>query len=127
MMGMDNICEVSLLRIVKRAELELPFGSRAKMAMVVRQASFNGGPAYSQNHPVYRGVLTPSVEVILTIGGKPEWPSLVVQCVNPVSMPIANDADGCTGRRCWKKRMPPGNGVDRGSNFALPCKGADFL
>ncbi len=46
-MGMDNLGEVSLLRIVKSAELELPFGSRAKMATVVRQASFNGGPAHS--------------------------------------------------------------------------------
>ncbi len=126
-MGMDNISEVSLLRIVTSAELELPLGSRAKKAMVVRQASFNGGPAHSQNHSVYRGVLTPSVEMILTIGGKPAWPSRVVQCVNPVSMQIANDADGFAGMRCWKKRMPPCNGVDRGSNFALPCKGADFL
>lgn len=82
-MGMGNVSEVSLLRIVTNAELELPFGSRAKMAMVVRQASFNSEPAHSQHHPVYRGVLTPSVELILTIGGKPVWPSLVVQCVNP--------------------------------------------
>lgn len=82
-MGMGNVSEVSLLRIVTNAELELPFGSRAKTAMVVRQASFNGGPAHSQNHSVYRGVLTPSVELILTIGGKPVWPSLVVQGVNP--------------------------------------------
>ena len=82
-MGMGNVSEVSLLRIVTNAELELPFGSRAKMATVVRQASFNGGPAHSQYHPVYRGVLTPSVELILTIGGKPVWPSSVAQCVNP--------------------------------------------
>ena len=47
-MGMDNISEVSLLRIVTSAELELPFGSRAKMAMVVRQASFDNGPAHSK-------------------------------------------------------------------------------
>ena len=82
-MGMDNVSEVSLLRIVTSAELELPFGSRAKMATVVRQASFSGEPAHLQHHPVYRGVLTPSVELILTIGGKPVWPSLVVQGVNP--------------------------------------------
>jgi len=82
-MGMGNVSEVSLLRIVTNAELELPFGSRAKMATVVRQASFNGEPAHSQYHLVYRGVLTPSVELILTIGGKPVWPSSVAQCVNP--------------------------------------------
>jgi hypothetical protein len=60
MMGMDNVSKASSLHIVKGAELELPFGSRAKMATVVRQASFDGGPAHSQHHPVYRGVLTPS-------------------------------------------------------------------
>jgi len=53
------------------------------MATVVRQASFSGEPAHLQHLPVYRGVLTPSVELILTIGGKPVWPSLVVQGVNP--------------------------------------------
>jgi len=125
-MGMDNVSEVSLLRIVTSAELALPFGSRAKMATVVRQASFNGGPAHSQYHSVYRGILTPSVEMRLTIGGKPAWPSAVVQCVNPVSMPIANDADGGAGMRCGNKRRPACNGTDRGSSFALPCKGADF-
>jgi hypothetical protein len=60
MMGMDNVSKASSLHIVKGAELELPFGSRAKMATVVRQASFDGGPAHSQHHSVYRGVLTPS-------------------------------------------------------------------
>jgi hypothetical protein len=30
MVGMGNVSEVSLLRIVTSAELELPFGSRAK-------------------------------------------------------------------------------------------------
>jgi hypothetical protein len=32
MMGMDNVSKASSLHIVKGAELELPFGSRAKMA-----------------------------------------------------------------------------------------------
>ena len=83
-MGMGNVSEVSLLRIVTSAELELPFGSRAKkMATVVRQASFSGEPAHLQHHPVYRGALTPPVELILTIGGKPVWLSSVAQCVNP--------------------------------------------
>ncbi len=60
-MGMDNVSEASSLHIVTSAELELPFGSKAKTATVVRQASFDGGPAHSQYHSVYRGVLTPSI------------------------------------------------------------------
>ena len=60
-MGMDNVSEALSLHIVTTAELELPFGSRAKMAMVVRQASFECEPAHSQYHSVYRGVLTPSI------------------------------------------------------------------
>jgi hypothetical protein len=47
MMGMDNVSKASSLRIVSEAELELPFGSRAKMATVVRQASLDGRPAHS--------------------------------------------------------------------------------
>jgi len=50
MMGMGNVSEASTLHVVSKAELELPFGSRAKMATVVRQASFDGGPAHSQYH-----------------------------------------------------------------------------
>jgi len=38
--GMDKLVEVSLLRIVKSAELELPFGSRAKMAISVWLGEF---------------------------------------------------------------------------------------
>ena len=34
---------------------------------------------------------------------------------------------GGAGRRCRKKRMLGCNGRDRGSRFALPRKGADFL
>jgi len=30
MMGMDNVSKASSLRVVSKAELELPFGSRAK-------------------------------------------------------------------------------------------------
>ena len=72
MMGMDKVSKALLLRIVSKAELELPFGSRAKTATVVRQASLDGRPAHSQHHPVYRGVLlTPSVES--AVRGKPVW------------------------------------------------------
>ncbi|VAW83559.1 hypothetical protein MNBD_GAMMA16-267 [hydrothermal vent metagenome] len=37
---MDKLIEVSLLRIVKAAELELPFGPRAKMATSVWLGKF---------------------------------------------------------------------------------------
>ena len=39
---MDNVSEVSVLRIVSTAGLELPFGPRAKMAMLGRSVSFDG-------------------------------------------------------------------------------------
>ena len=42
MTGMDNVSEVSVLRIVSKAGLELPFGPRAKMAMLGRSVSFDG-------------------------------------------------------------------------------------
>jgi len=35
MTGMDKLIKVSLLRIVSKAELELPFGSRTKMVLQV--------------------------------------------------------------------------------------------
>ena len=54
---MGNVSEVLVLRIVRAAELELPFGSSAKMAMVGRSVSFDGEPTHSQSHPVYRGTL----------------------------------------------------------------------
>jgi len=40
MTGMDKLIKVSLLRIVKAAELALPFGSRAKMATSVWLGKF---------------------------------------------------------------------------------------
>ena len=49
---MGNVSEVLVLRIVRAAELELPFGSSAKMAMVGRSVSFDGEPTHSQSHPV---------------------------------------------------------------------------
>lgn len=39
---------------------------------------------------------------------------------------IARCAVGMSGRGCWRKRKPFGNGTDRGCNIALPCKRADF-
>ena len=42
MIGMDNVSEVSVLRIVKGAGLELPFGPRAKMALLGRSVSIDG-------------------------------------------------------------------------------------
>jgi hypothetical protein len=118
MRGMDNASKASSLHIVMGAELELPFGSRAKMATVVRQASIDGGPAHSQHPPVYRGVLTPSVKS--AVRGKPVWLSWPCNA----SVPEYSDRKG--GRIAMqvedarKKRRPPCNGTDRGSNFASP-------
>jgi hypothetical protein len=46
MVIMEKLIEPLRLRIVKCAELEPPFGSKAKMAMVGRQVSFNCEPAH---------------------------------------------------------------------------------
>jgi len=46
MTGMGNVSEVSVLRIVKAAGLELPFGPSAKMATVGRSVSFDGEPTH---------------------------------------------------------------------------------
>ena len=57
MIGMGNVSEVLVLRIVRAAGLELPFGPSAKMAKVGRSVSFDGEPTHSQSHSVYRGTL----------------------------------------------------------------------
>ncbi len=46
MVGMGNVSEVLVLRIVNEAGLELPFGPRAKMAMSGRLVSFDGEPTH---------------------------------------------------------------------------------
>ena len=46
MVGMDNVSEALVLRIVRAAEREPLFGSRAKKGMVGRSASFNGKPTH---------------------------------------------------------------------------------
>lgn len=58
-MGMDKRPEASPLRIVTRAELERPFGSRAKMAWEAGAGGINGFPPHVQPSPVYRGILSP--------------------------------------------------------------------
>ncbi len=61
MIGMGNVSKVLELRIVNAAELEPPFGSRAKMALVGRSVSIDGEPTHPLFHPVYRDVLTRSI------------------------------------------------------------------
>jgi hypothetical protein len=46
MICMGNVSEVLVLRIVKQAGLESPFGPRAKMALVGRLVSIDGEPTY---------------------------------------------------------------------------------
>jgi len=45
-MGMDNVSEVLVLRIVTSAELERPFGSRAKTAQGTGSGDINGHPTH---------------------------------------------------------------------------------
>ena len=51
--------------------------------------------------------------------GKPDSLSGVVQGVNPWSRLNASEGKGGAGKRCGRKRTPPGNGVDRGGGDAL--------
>ena len=53
-MGKDNVSKVLVLRIVKKAGLESPFGPRAKMAIVGRSASIDGEPTHLKSHSVQR-------------------------------------------------------------------------
>ena len=59
--GMGNVSEVLVLRIVNKAGLEPPFGPRAKMAMPGRLVCFDGKPTHPQSWSVYRGALTRSI------------------------------------------------------------------
>ena len=58
---MDKLVEVSLLRIVTDAELELPFGSRVKMTLLNWLGEINSEPTHPKIQPVYRNTLTPFV------------------------------------------------------------------
>ena len=58
---MGKLIEVSLLRIVKFAELELPFGSRVKMTQLNWLGEINNEPTHPKIQPVYRNALTPFV------------------------------------------------------------------
>ncbi len=46
MVGMGNVSEGLVLRIVSEAGLESPFGPKAKMAMPGRSVSFDGEPTH---------------------------------------------------------------------------------
>jgi hypothetical protein len=61
MVGMGNVSEVLVLRIVKPAGLESPFGPRAKMAMLGKSVSIDGKPTHLLSQSVYRGALTRSI------------------------------------------------------------------
>lgn len=60
---MEKLIEPSFITHRDAAELEPPYGSRAKKkAKVGRQVSINGEPAHPQTYPVYRGLLKWPVE-----------------------------------------------------------------
>ena len=56
MTGKDKLIKVSLLRIVKFAELELSFGSRVKTTMLNWLGEINSEPTHPMIQPVYRNV-----------------------------------------------------------------------
>jgi hypothetical protein len=122
MTGMGNESEASRLRIVTRAELERPFGSRPKKGCGSGSVGFNGRSAHARYPPVYRGTLTPSVQ--LAKRGKPDSRSGAVQRVSPRSRPRASKGDGGAGKGRGRKRRLSGHGADRGAG--PPRKGADF-
>jgi hypothetical protein len=113
MTGMGNDSEASRLRIVTSAELERPFGSRPKKGWGSGSVGFNGRPAHAWYPPVYRGTLTPSVQ--LAKRGKPDSLSGAVQGVSPRSRPRASKGDGGAGKGRGRKRRLACNGADRGA------------
>jgi hypothetical protein len=116
MTGMGNGSEASRLRIVTSAELERPFGSRPKTGGGSGLVGFNGRPTHASYPPVYRGTLTPSVQ--LAKRGKPDPLSGAVQGVSPWSRPRASKGDGGAGKGRGRKQRPSCKGRDRGSK---PC------
>jgi hypothetical protein len=89
---MDNRSEASQLRIVTRAELEQPFGSRPKTGRGSSSVGFNSRVAHVWYPPVHRGTLTPSVQ--LAKSGEPDPLSGAAQGVSPWSRPRASTGDG---------------------------------
>jgi hypothetical protein len=121
MMGMGNESEASRLRIVTSAELKRLSGSRPKTGWGSGSADIHGRPTHVRYPPVYRGALTPSVQ--LAKRGKPDSLSGAVQRVSPWSRPSASTGDGGAGKGRGRKRRLPGNGADRGARVAPPERG----
>jgi hypothetical protein len=113
MTGMGHDSEASRLRIVTSAERERPFGSRPQKGGGSGSVGCNGRPAHAWYPPVYRGTLTPSVQ--LAKRGQPDSRSGAVHGVSPRSRPRASKGDGGAGKGRGRKRRLPGHGADRGA------------
>lgn len=124
MTGRDNLSEALALRIVTRAELKRLSGSRPKRGWGSGAAGFNGLPTHAWYPPVYRGVLTLSVQ--LAERGKPDSLSEAVQGISPRSRPSASEGHGGAGTGRGSKQRPSCKGVDRGPTVARRRKAADF-
>jgi hypothetical protein len=120
-MGMGNGSEASRLRIGTSAELKRLSGSRPKMGRGSGSADINGRPTHVSYPPVYRGALTPSVQ--LAKRGKPDPLSGAVQRVSPRSRPRASTGNGGAGKGRGRKRRLSCNGTDRGASVAPPERG----
>ena len=115
----DNRREASTLRIVSRRSLSDPTapdpkwdGDQARWVLTVCRHT-RGIPRCTEASYV-------PLEVQTVKRGKPDSLSEAVQGVSPRSRPNASEGKGGAGKRCGRKRMSLGNGVDRGSTFAPP-------
>jgi len=120
-MGRGNESEASRLHIVTRAELKRLSGSRPKTGRGAGSADINGRPTHVRYPPVYRGTLTPSVQ--LAKRGQPDALSGAVQHVSPRSRPRASTGDGGAGKGRGRKRRLSCNRADRGASVAPPERG----
>ena len=94
-------------------------------------SSTRGQCAPRSNCRYLRSLCTSEAETskprIFAFTRRPYFPPLWARIVPAgEGKPIVSDAHGGAGVGSWRKRMPPCNGADRGSEFALARKRADF-
>ena len=120
-MGRGHEREASRLRSGTSAELKRLSGSRPKTGRGSGAVDSNGRPTHGWYPPVYRGALTPSVQ--LAKRGKTDSLSGAVQRISPRSRPSASTGDGGAGKGRGRKRRLSCHGADRGARVAPPERG----
>jgi len=111
---MDNICEL-LINVVNDDKPKTLKGLNQKVRGMDKALRFR----FTQPSvpPANRQILSHPVKSVEH--GKPD-------CLRANGNRLAREGDRQAGMGCRKKRMPPCNEADRGSEFALTRKGADF-